>query len=190
MQQARPFVLLITGPAGAGKSAAAAAWARRQKSPTAHISLDDVREYIVAGYADPRDGWNDETQRQYELARRHCVYMARSFLAAGMTCVIDDAIFPHWTDASYDGWLAELKDIPHLLIVLLPDEASVIERNAHRHGRRLLAPDMLHIIYEMMASWRDQERFPIIDTTTLAISEVALAIEHTVNAMRERGNSA
>ncbi len=57
MPQAQPFVLLITGPAGAGKSTAAAAWAARQTSPTAHISLDDVREFMVAGYADPRDGW-------------------------------------------------------------------------------------------------------------------------------------
>lgn len=155
MPQAQPFVLLITGPAGAGKSTAAAAWAARQTSPTAHISLDDVHEFMVAGYADPRDGWNDATQRQYELARLHRACIARSFVDEGVTCVIDDAIFPLWADVNYEGWKAELRNTPHLLIALLPDEVTVIHRNIQRHGRRLLAQDMLHVIYEMMKPWRD-----------------------------------
>jgi hypothetical protein len=107
-----------------------------------------------------------------------------------VACVIDDAIFPLGASLNYDdGWRIALGDTPHLFIALLPDEATVIKRNAYRHERRLLAPDMLHVIYEMMKPWRDQERFPVIDTTRLTISEVALAIERTVHSMREKGNS-
>jgi adenylylsulfate kinase-like enzyme len=88
MMEQRAFVLLITGPAGAGKSAAAAAWAAGRATLTAHIALDDVREFIAADYADPRDGWTIETQRQYDIARPNCADMARRYVAAGITCVI------------------------------------------------------------------------------------------------------
>ena len=63
MREERAFVLFISGPAGAGKTAAAAVWAAGRSSPTAHISLDDVGELIATGYADPRDGWTPETRR-------------------------------------------------------------------------------------------------------------------------------
>ena len=70
-------VLLITGPAGAGKSATADAWARSRPFPCAHVSLDDIREQVKSGFAYPPDGWNDETQRQYDLARGNVATMAR-----------------------------------------------------------------------------------------------------------------
>lgn len=189
MMEERAFVLLITGPAGAGKSAAADAWVAGRTSPTAHISLDDVREFIAAGYADPRDGWTRETQRQYDIARQNCADMARRYVAAGITCVIDDAIFPQWADVNYAGWRQLLPDLAHHLVVLLPSLAVVTERNARRHGRRLLAPEMLSTIYDMMAPWREQSHYPVIDSSTLSIAETATAIQRAVEAMRERGNS-
>lgn len=189
MENLDAFVLLVTGPAGAGKSAAAHAWAAGRATSTAHIQLDDVRELIVAGFADPRDGWTAETQRQYELARRQCADMARRYVAAGVTTVIDDAIFPLWESCDYAGWDAALGDTPHYLVTLLPDEASIIARNAQRHGRRLLTTDLLHVIYAMMEPWRDQQRFPVLDTSALSIAETALAIQRAVDILRTRGAS-
>ncbi|HEX8731788.1 MAG TPA: AAA family ATPase [Ktedonobacterales bacterium] len=183
------FVLLLTGPAGAGKSAAAREWAASRASTTAHIPVDDVRELVVAGFADPREGWTAETQRQYDLARRNCAAMAKNNVAAGVTTVIDDAIFPHWESCDYAGWRAALGETPHYLVALLPDETAVITRNARRHGRRLLAPEMLHVIYEMMEPWRDQRRVPVLDTTNLLIPEVALAIQRAVETLRASGDS-
>lgn len=189
MEDNGAFVLLVTGPAGAGKSAAAHAWAANRATPTAHIQLDDVRELIVSGFADPRDGWTSETQRQYELARRHCADMAGGYVAAGVTTVIDDAIFPLWEACNYPGWNAALGDTPHYLVVLLPSEAAVIARNAQRHGRRLLTPDLLHVIYEMMEPWRDQRGFPIVDTSALSIAETAQDIHHALDVLRAGGAS-
>ena len=56
MTDAGAFVLLISGPPGAGKSAAADAWASAYPGCAAHIELDSVRELVKSGFADPRDG--------------------------------------------------------------------------------------------------------------------------------------
>lgn len=171
--------LLITGPAGAGKSAAADHWATRQTHPTAHIDVDDVRELLKSGLADPRDGWSPATARQYTIARANCADMARRYVAEGITCVITDAIFPLWESVNYTGWSEALGETPHEMIVLLPSYEAVAARNARRHGRRLLAPAMLATIYEMMLPWREQQRFPVIDTSSLSIAETAQAITET-----------
>ena len=69
-------------------------WADRRAVPTAHISLDDVREWVRSGFADPQSGWNDHSEAQYRLARRTCGFAARNFLANGISCILDDAVFP------------------------------------------------------------------------------------------------
>lgn len=173
MAEGSAFVLLVSGPAGAGKSAAADAWASRQAPYTAHIELDNVREFVRSGLADPRAGWTPETERQYSIARRNCADMARRYVAEGISCVIDDAIFPLWEQVSYAGWRRLLAETPHSLVILLPTYEAVAERNARRDGRRLLAQAMLRTIYDMMLPWRDQRDFPVIDSTSLTITDTA-----------------
>jgi predicted kinase len=180
------FVLLLSGPAGAGKSAAAREWARRQPGQVAHISLDDIRELLVNGFADPRDGWNAETDRQFVLARQNCADMARRFVHEGAICVIDDAIFPDWQYANHAGWLTALGDLPSHLIVLMPSYDTLVERNAQRSGSRLLGGQMLRDIYQMMLPWREQTSVPVLDTTTLTIAETAEAIQRELDRLRHQ----
>ncbi len=187
MTDERAFVLLLTGPAGAGKSAAADAWATGQRRHAAHIALDDVREFVRAGWADPRDGWSPETDWQYGIARRNCADMARRYVAEGITCVIDDAIFPRWESANYAGWENLLAETPHCLIVLLPSYDAITARNARRAGRRLLAPEMLRTIYDMMFPWGEQQDAPIINTTSLTIAQTAQEIERVIAQLRASG---
>jgi ABC-type cobalamin/Fe3+-siderophores transport system ATPase subunit len=87
-------VLLIAGPAGAGKTTVAEQWASSRPYRCAHVSLDDVRLLVKSGFADPQDGWGPEPQRQLDLARGSAALLARRFREAGIGCVIDDAVFP------------------------------------------------------------------------------------------------
>jgi predicted kinase len=64
-------VLLISGPAGAGKSTVADAWAHTSKQPCAHLQLDEFRQLLKSGYIDPRSDWDDQTQAQLDLAREN-----------------------------------------------------------------------------------------------------------------------
>ncbi len=180
----RAFVLLLTGPAGAGKSATARAWAALQPGYVAHIELDNVRDQIITGFADPRDGWNDEADWQYTIARQNCADMARRYVREGITCVIDDAIFPAWNRVNFDGWRTALGDVPRMLIALAPLFEEVAARNAQRTGSRLLALDMLRTIYDMMEPWRDQSDVPLIDTTHLSVEETAQAIQRTLDRLQ------
>lgn len=183
------FVLLLSGPAGAGKSAAAREWARRQPGQVAHISLDDIRALLVNGFADPRDGWNAETDRQFVLARQNGADLARRFVHAGVVCVIDDAIFPDWQYANHAGWLSALGDLPSYLIVLMPSYETLVERNAQRSGSRVLGGPMLRDIYQMMLPWRDQTSAPVLDTTTLSITETAEGIQRELDRLRQQPTS-
>lgn len=183
VEDGRAFVVLLTGPAGAGKSAAARAWAALQQGIVAHIELDNVRDQIIKGFADPRDGWNDETDWQYTIARQNCADMACRYVREGITCVIDDAFFPAWDRVNMEGWRTAIGDSPHRLIVLLPRFKAVAARNAQRAGSRLIAPDMLRTIYDMMEPWRDQSSVPVIDTTDLSIEETAQAIQRTLDRL-------
>ncbi|HZC07223.1 MAG TPA: AAA family ATPase, partial [Ktedonobacterales bacterium] len=128
MPHEHAFTLVITGPAGAGKSVAAETWAQAQSQPTAHVSLDDVREFLRTGYADPRDGWTPEVDRQYQIARSLCAGMARRYVSEGITCVIDDAVFPLWDRVDFPSWRVALGETPSYLIALLPSYEAVVER--------------------------------------------------------------
>lgn len=183
---ASPYLLLLTGPAGAGKTAAAASWAASQKHPTTHLSLDDVRDFVRSGYANPEDGWTAEAQRQYELARTACCTLARLYISAGFNCVIDDVIFPNWRPVSYDAWRPELEGIPHKLVILLPDFSCLPDRNRGRRGHRQLTLTTLRTIYDMMLPWRDQGDFPVIETTGMSVAETVIAIQSQVDRTASR----
>ncbi len=142
--------MLLIGPAGAGKTSVAKYWADHRRVPTAHISLDDVREWVRSGFADPQTGWNDNSEAQYRLARRTCGFAARNFLANGISCILDDAVFPDRPVVGLGGWKRHVG--PGLLpVVLLPGLDVVLERNAERSGNRRLSDEEVARIHGRMA---------------------------------------
>jgi 2-phosphoglycerate kinase len=183
LQNERPFVVLLTGPAGAGKTTVARAWASQQQRPTMHISLDDVRDFVKSGYANPSDGLSTGVQQQYELARQGCAMLALHYVRAGFLAIIDDAIFPEWEEVGYNGWHELLVEAPHYLVVLLPAFEYVLERNQYRSGQRLLGQSMLRTIYEMMLPWRDQHTFPVIENSKLSVEETVARLQNEVEKL-------
>ncbi|WP_261992058.1 AAA family ATPase, partial [Streptomyces sp. MS191] len=148
---AATLAVLLIGPAGAGKTTVARHWARSRRVPTAHISLDDVREWVCSGFADPQSGWNEHSEAQYRLARRTCGFAARNFLANGISCILDDAVFPDRPVVGLGGWKRHVG--PGLLpVVLLPGLEIVLERNAERSGNRRLSDEEVASIHGRMAA--------------------------------------
>ncbi|MEK8173255.1 AAA family ATPase [Streptomyces sp. M19] len=175
--QAAVAVLLI-GPAGAGKTTVARHWADRRRVPTAHISLDDVREWVRSGFANPQSGWNEHSEAQYRLARRTCGFAARNFLANGISCILDDAVFPDRPVVGLGGWKRHVG--PGLLpVVVLPGLEVVLERNAARSGNRRLSDDEVARIHGRMAGWYGSG-LPIIDNSTYDVETTARVLDEVV----------
>ncbi|MFI7020377.1 Pro-rich N-terminal domain-containing protein [Streptomyces sp. NPDC050164] len=169
------LAVLLIGPAGAGKTSVAKYWADHRRVPTAHISLDDVREWVRSGFADPQSGWNDNSEAQYRLARRTCGFAARNFLANGISCILDDAVFPDRPVVGLGGWKRHVG--PGLLpVVLLPGLDIVLERNAQRTGNRRLTDEEVARIHGRMAGWYGSG-LPIIDNSQLDVPETARLLD-------------
>ncbi|QGV81622.1 Pro-rich N-terminal domain-containing protein [Streptomyces ficellus] len=169
------LAVLLIGPAGAGKTTVARYWAANRPVPTAHISLDDVREWVCSGFADPQSGWNDQSEAQYRLARRTCGFAARNFLANGISCILDDAVFPDRPVVGLGGWKRHVG--PGLLpVVLLPGLEIVLERNAERSGNRRLSDEEVAGIHGRMAGWYGSG-LPIIDNSTYDVETTARALD-------------
>ncbi len=173
-----PVAVLLIGPAGAGKTTIARHWADHRGVPTAHISLDDVREWVRSGFADPQSGWNDHSEAQYRLARRTCGFAARNFLANGISCILDDAVFPDWPVVGLGGWKRHVG--PGLVpVVLLPGLEVVLARNAARSGNRRLPDEEVARIHGRMAGWYGSG-LPIIDNSQLDVTAAAEALDQVV----------
>lgn len=173
-----PVAVLLIGPAGAGKTSVARHWADHRSAPTAHISLDDVREWVRAGFANPQSGWNDQSETQYRLARRTCGFAACNYLANGISCIIDDAVFPDRPAIGLGGWKRHVG--PALLpVVLLPGLDVVLARNARRTGVRRLADEEVARIHGRMAGWYGSG-LTIIDNSRLDVPGTAAALDQVV----------
>ncbi|MYS23739.1 AAA domain-containing protein [Streptomyces sp. DvalAA-14] len=173
-----PIAVLLIGAAGAGKTTIARHWADSRPAPTAHISLDDVREWVRSGFADPQAGWNEHSEAQYRLARRTCGFAARNFLANGVSCIIDDAVFPDWPVVGLGGWKRHV-GAGLLPVVLLPGLDTVLTRNAGRSGNRRLSDDEVARIHGRMAGWYGSG-LPIIDNSQLDVAAAAAALDQVV----------
>ncbi|MFJ1563340.1 AAA family ATPase [Streptomyces erythrochromogenes] len=172
------LAVLLIGPAGAGKTTVARHWAGTRPVPTAHISLDDVREWVCSGFADPQAGWNEHSEAQYRLARRTCGFAARNYLANGISCILDDAVFPDRPVVGLGGWKRHVG--PTLLpVVLLPGLEIVLERNAERSGNRRLSDEEVARIHGRMAGWYGSG-LPIIDNSHLDVEGTARALDEAL----------
>ncbi|MCQ4082782.1 ATP-binding protein [Streptomyces sp. RB6PN25] len=176
--------VLLIGPAGAGKTTIARHWADHRSVPTAHISLDDVREWVRSGFANPQSGWNESSEAQYRLARRTCGFSARNFLANGISCIIDDAVFPDRPVVGLGGWKRHVG--PELLpVVLLPGLEIVLARNAERTGHRRLSDEEVARIHGRMAGWYGSG-LPIIDNSQLDVAAAAEALDQVIRTSLSR----
>ncbi|MEU6667854.1 Pro-rich N-terminal domain-containing protein [Streptomyces sp. NPDC046727] len=175
---ATTLAVLLIGPAGAGKTSVAKYWADHRRVPTAHISLDDVREWVRSGFADPQSGWNDSSEAQYRLARRTCGFAARNFLANGISCILDDAVFPDRPAVGLGGWKRHVG--PGLLpVVLLPGLDIVLQRNAERTGNRRLTDEEVARIHGRMAGWYGSG-LPIVDNSQLDVPGTARVLDEVL----------
>lgn len=171
------LVLLLGGPPGAGKTAVARAWASARPLPTAHVSLDAIRQQVRSGYHSPAEsGWGDEARRQYDLAQDIAVASVRRYSDEGFGCVVDDVMFPGVKRARYEGWEAKLQGIHHSLVILMPSLDVCRVRNAGRQGAKRLPDELVDRFYADCVAWKQRDA-SIIDNSELSAEQAARQID-------------
>ena len=161
ISEASPVLLLLGGPAGAGKSTLARAWCAA-RGRAAHVQLDEVRHLIVAGRADPQQGGSLQGE-QYALSVRATVALARTFVEGGYDVAADDVLEP----AAFERhWRPLLDGLDWRLVIVLPDLEEVLRRSRAREKRVLELHSRAQ--HAGCGGWPREYR---VDTTSLSIAE-------------------
>ena len=169
--QTKSPIFWITGVPGAGKSSVSVALMQRFPFGL-HLAIDDIRERVVSGLADPIPGWTNETSRQFGLARQSAAHMARIYSDAGFAVAIDDIIFPHEVQALCDEWLP---GYPIGKVFLQPEVDVALVRNATRTNKpfdtSILVDVSIRLHQSLAAQNFAESGWLIIDTSDVGVEQ-------------------
>ncbi|MDP9208374.1 MAG: ATP-binding protein [Actinomycetota bacterium] len=165
---AQVTLLLMGGPAGAGKSTVATAWCHTRRRAV-RIDLDQVRDLIVAGQADPQILTPLQAE-QYELSVRACVALARTFLAAGYDVALETVFEP---DDFAQRWRPLLTGLSWHLVILRPSLPVTLARSRGRAKRVLEEHTITQ--HQRTGGWSADLQ---IDTTDLSVEHTLELINH------------
>ena len=151
-----PFILMLTGVPGAGKSTISDTLASTLPC-CAHLQTDFFRKLIKGGYAAPKD-WNEETEKQYQLARKNVCTVANNLVEAGFAVIIDDTI---WQRRLVEEYQRQLRGAPIIFAYLKPSLHVAQQRNRERTIWNI-DPDLIQQSYQLYASEQIEEIADII----------------------------
>jgi chloramphenicol 3-O-phosphotransferase len=178
----RGRVVFFTGPAAAGKSTVAEAWAASRSTPTAHFDHDQARFLVRAGYisrsaahADP--SLREQADRQWLLAAAVCESMAATYAAWGFDCALSAFRPP----GSWKGCWEQLDTLNPLFIVLLPALEVLLARDVGRTDRSHVGEASVRrgLGYDWEA-WRVDARAYVIDNSQLSVEQTVALVEAEV----------
>lgn len=123
-------IFLVAGAPAVGKSTTAHALAT-QFEKSIHISVDNIRDMVVAGLVRPGSNWDQSLVEQLALARESAIQMAVTYNKADFVVVVDDFWDPNSQLLEYSTLFQEAN--VHK-ILLFPDQQVAEERNRKRSG--------------------------------------------------------
>jgi predicted kinase len=165
-------VVIVSGPAGAGKSTVAARLASRYPRAV-HLRTDDFWHFIVAGAIPP---YLPESDAQNHTVVEVAAGAAFTYAEGGFTVVIDGIIGP-WM---LDHYLRAADRHPRIIvdyIVLRPDRAETLRRAQRRHAPALVDRAQIVSLWDQFADLGPRERHVIDSSDHSAMNTVdAIAI--------------
>lgn len=169
-------IFVISGTPASGKSTVSKALMQRF-SFGIHIPTDMIRNLVVSGLSDPIGSWDDETSRQFHLARQSIASIAQVYAKAGFAVAIDDVIYLDKVTLHYEDIFLAFE---FHKIVLRPRLEIVLARNMRRGD---INPDvnllnnLIELIYHAF-DLRELKRdgWYIVDSSELTVAQTVDAI--------------
>ncbi len=154
-------VIVLTGPAGAGKSAVAEAICERFDRML-HVEVDALRHFVKAGYRHPWLEGDPQAAEQRLLAVRGASALTREAIAMRYAVVIDDVVFAENADG-YREALAGAGCNVHF-VLLLPALETALARDRDR-GESI--PERVRALHEAFRREAEAGVLPgaVIDST-------------------------
>jgi adenylate kinase family enzyme len=157
------LVVLIVGPAGAGKSTLAENLSRKLH-PSVNLKVDEFKDFIVNKFI---YGPSEEGAKQWAILGDNIGMVAKNFHQAGYNVIISGFM----RDPALENMMKHLS-FSHK-ILLLPDLNEAESRDATRPKGRQLGPEGIKEHYEYYQSSDKYKDFTKVDSTSLAAEETA-----------------
>ncbi|MFL5733824.1 MAG: AAA family ATPase [Chloroflexia bacterium] len=181
----RSPIFIITGTPGAGKSSVASELVRRFPFGL-HVPVDDLREWVVSGRADPVPDWTEETSRQFRLARLAAAEVTRIYADAGLAVAIDDVITPSEARVLFE---VPLSGYAINKVLLRPSLEVALARNAGRTNKTFDTQALEQTI-RRLHGWTSEAIFAragwmIVDSTHLTLEQT---VDEILSRVGEAGD--
>ena len=132
--------------------------------------MDELRQLVRSGLASPLE-WNDETTRQFAIARRNAARLAADYVDEGFTVVMDDVV----READMPQYLPYLGGLVPRKVLLSPSIFVVHRRNAQRTNKsfdtKILEPVATRLHGQLLAGCPPEAGWKVLDTSTLSIDD-------------------
>ena len=155
-------ILILTGPAGAGKNTVATILAKK-RIRCSIIDVDTVRQMLVYPHKAPWDG--EEGHRQQILGVENSCALAKNFVQNDCDVLILDVL----SNETLTIYRKLLEPYVHFVILLLPTFEEIKRRNATRP--RMITDEEIEMLYKSQGILEGYNQK--IDTTKLSAEEVA-----------------
>jgi chloramphenicol 3-O-phosphotransferase len=173
----RGDVLIVTGPAAAGKTTAARRLAEESSEPSVHLQADDFFHALKKGRL---RGWVDGAEPQHEVVFEAVASAASAYAAGGYFVVVDSLIRPRFLPIVIEN--IKLKGIDLHYVVLRPRFAETLARSGGRRAEERHDDAVLEHMYAYFESLGELEGH-VIDNSE---HDMTLTVD-TIRAMLRSG---
>ena len=177
-----PFLLILTGPPGAGKTTSAPLVAEHF-TPSVVIETDALWAHVVRGFIEP---WEPESDGQNRALVRASLAAAARLASSGYATVLSGHVGPWFMDL-VDTELAPL-GAPVLYVVLRPSLEDCLDRcvtrqSEPRHAGALSDQTIIRQLYQSYSNLDGFEQH-VLDTSGLTAKETASLVIGEIESPR------
>jgi guanylate kinase len=170
----KPFVYIITGPAGAGKTTVANELAKLIDK-SARVDVDYLRHSIKEGYVKPYPT-TVESKKQIELSIKNACQISKNFVDKGFNVFIDDIVINN-----FKLYKKYLKEINLFVFLLLPNKNTVAKRDTGRKKEQVMGERALQLHDKF--SKIESDKWHIIDSSTHTVKQTVDEIFEVIKTL-------